>query len=555
MANDVEKFKRAEWTEYVDELAGKIADEKLKQNKRYLKQEPTEEARDKYATEYSRRILKRYPFDGEKPVEDVFTAMESTGNESLLRWLDGDQSFDPFKVQEKAKADKFLPILHGVAPEGADWYSMGSTPLMIKAAELGYDPSTKEGYSEFLKDVAKYQQQHDRGELVAEMRDDPRYLLGTLVAPTATKAIEDAVATGGDLSPLEAVALSGVDAVANAGMFAAPSINFLKANPILQGVINAGIQGAEEGARQGLGFALADTDVDVAAPFIAASLGATRPGMVGSVQSIATQFQRKNARDFARGIMKATRAGDPAVEERNSLQRAFEQFNKNLDVAPYSHGVAVAKYEPTTFSNFSKAAQANNARKYTEALDAIHGENARPGKIDVDAYLKLYDDIPRIGLQETREGKATLIDPVERFNQLTKEIESFRKLGSRKPGTPNVFDETAKGFESERDKTIGIKLSPDNVEIIKNTFPAKFAEVEGDNAWTRAGTVLGSLLADVGGRIEPIIRANPFAGTEALKPQDYKETSWYRKLDKGSKSILDAAIKARREELGGDNLE
>ena len=29
MANEVEKFKRAEWTEYVDELAGKIADEKL----------------------------------------------------------------------------------------------------------------------------------------------------------------------------------------------------------------------------------------------------------------------------------------------------------------------------------------------------------------------------------------------------------------------------------------------------------------------------------------------------------------------------------------------
>ena len=75
------------------------------------------------------------------------------------------------------------------------------------------------------------------------------------------------------------------------------------------------------------------------------------------------------------------------------------------------------------------------------------------------------------------------------------------------------------------------------------------------NAWTRAGTWTGKILANVGGRVEPIIRANPFAGADAVKPKDYKESTWYKKLDKGSRAILDAAIKAKREELGGDNLE
>ena len=555
MADKVTEFKADEWADYVNELAGKIADEKQKANKRYFKTEPTEEAREKYATEYARRILKKYPFGGEIPVEDVFSALESTGNESLLRWLDGDKNFDPFKVQEKAKADKFLPILHGVAPDGSDWYSMGSTPLMMKAAELGYDPSTKEGYSEFLNDVAKYQQQHDRGELVAEMRDDWHYLLGSLVAPTATKAIEEAVATGGDLSPLEAATLSGVDAVANAGMFTAPSINFLKANPILQGVINAGIQGAEEGARQGLGYALADTDVDVAAPFIAASLGATRPGMVGFVQGKASQFQGGNARDFARGIMKATRAGDPTVTERQTLETALNQFNENLkNNLSYNNGaLAVKKQLKLTLPELARVQRANRAKEYAQALDGLRyntvGVDMRPRPntpYNVDEYLALYDNFSPTVKGEIEDGVLKFANP----DKLAAELEAIRKLNRTAKG-PDFFTQAENDLAEDLEGVVSREV----LEKLKTVFPAKFAETEGSNAWSRAGTVTGKILADVGGRVEPIIRANPFAGVNAIKPKDYKESTWYKKMDKGSRAILDAAIKAKREELAEDNLD
>ena len=562
MAENGTKILAGDWDNYVDELAKKIAEEKLKQNKKYLKVNPTEEARDKYATEYARRIRQAYPFGGEVPVEKAHAALDQSGSQELLWWLDGNKNYDPLRVAEKAKADKFLPLLQGQAEPGADWYTMGTVPLMMKAAELGYDPSTKEGYNEFLKDVAKYQGQYDRGQIVEEMRNSPYYILGSIAAPTATKAIEDAVANGTDLSKADAAKLALLDVGANTVMWEAPGVNFMKANPVLQGIVNAGFQGAAEGARQGLGYAMNGTDVDVAAPFAAMAAGATRPGMVGTAQQLASRFQGKNARDFSRGVMKATRAGDPVVDERNTVKTALEQFNRNMENSyPYGGGPVTIRVQRTLDpAELAKANRAKNAQAYANALDGLEYNTLdvdyrpRPGSgpLDVDDLMKKYDNMQPRTVTDFVDGVPVVVDPekisvVQRPEALASDfINALNRRMGMAPVNPTRELPEVKGIVSEK-----------VLSNLKTLFPAKMADLEGRTAWSKAGTVTGTVLGDLGGRVEPIMRVNPLdamRGQDVFKAPDYKNKSWYKKMDKSSRAILDAAIKAKQEEIAGDNL-
>ena len=90
------------------------------------------------------------------------------------------------------------------------------------------------------------------------------------------------------------------------------------------------------------------------------------------------------------------------------------------------------------------------------------------------------------------------------------------------------------------------KLRPgDYLDNLEKAFPAKMAEAYGNDNWYKAGLVLGSLLGDIGGRVEPAIKANPFAmlsgGNVNMVNTDYKETLWYKSMSKKQQEAFDDA--------------
>jgi hypothetical protein len=82
----------------------------------------------------------------------------------------------------------------------------------------------------------------------------------------------------------------------------------------------------------------------------------------------------------------------------------------------------------------------------------------------------------------------------------------------------------------------------------------KIADAKGRSPWRTAGYGVGTILGEYGGRIEPIIKGNPtnlLNGEAPVKPTDYKNTTWYKKIQKKSPEsakILDAAFKKKDEE-------
>lgn len=461
---------------------------------------------EKYFRQYMAELKKKMPFEDTNS-EDL-RKLGEFGAENTMKWVDGNfRGPSPKDMEKIVESAKFSELLYGVAEDGKSWYKMGSMPLRLKGKELGYDTSTKEGFSEFLKKITEYQNAFDRAKLDKELREMLEYKVSSLFYPSAVKAIDNAVATGegGDASDI--AKLAALDGVTNAAIFMAPSASVLKASPVLNSSIDAILQGGAELARQYGANAIDDSiEADPSAAIVASTIGATRPAVVGAAQMYASRVPGKAARDVSRGIGKATRAGNPAMQERDRLIAEIFDYNKAVKRGELSK----TREAVMPLNEVERYKKLFETKKMMEDLGIKAGKD---GTYDIGEFMKFYDRQPVKSVTITPEG---------------------------------IIENSA---TSAKIKPSQILLGADNSEGFGRYFGSKVYDEMGNNAAAKVGLNIGRFLGDLGSRVEPMVKGNPLnIGPQTFKP--YNMSDWYKKMkeDKDriqASKIIDSVFSAK----------
>lgn len=499
------EISQKDWLDAIEDAAMRAADARVEYNRAIgaMKNTDSEQAASLYFDDYVKRLKKLVPFDGVKGSD--LDELYGFKGDNMMKWVDGNfNGPSPKETAKQIEASKFLPLLQGVAKEGDDWMGMGATRLKGAAAELGYNPGTQEGFQEFLDKLGEYQQEYDRSKLVKEMHADPAYILGSLASPSATKAIENAVATGSDLSKEDAIKLAALDAGTNAAIFLAPSATILKSRPLLNGAIDAGIQGGVELGRQ-YGAQSIDPSLtpDVNQAVMAASLGATRPAFVGALSGAAAQVPGQAAQQFSRGVMKSTRAGNPVWQERDNVFNLVNEYNKRLLKGELKAGQEVS------FMNLGDARRFASMNKVPQMAQELGIKANKNGTYSAKDILKAYDKKPIVAMQVTDKG--------------------VQKVDA----TPFSVGENE------------FVLNSKNEGAYSSLFPAKFADEQQRSPFMSAGYAAGKAASGFGGRIEPTFKITSYS---KLDEPDYKKSEWYNKMNEESKKIVDQAFRKKMEQ-------
>lgn len=442
--------------------------------------------------DFLKRLKALVPFEGATVMD--LEELDKFKSDDVRKWIRGTGP-SPKERKREEEAAKFLPLLDGVAEDSKSWTGMSADALKEIATGMGYKPGTPEGFMEFLDKVGEYQRDYDRAQLVKEMRGTAPYVLGSLFAPSATQAIEGAVAKGEDLPASEAAKLAALDVGANTLMFEAPGLNLIKkgavAAPILNSVIGTAGQFGGEIARQYGAQAMNDNiEADPVAAITAATMGATRPAIVSTAAGLAAKVPGKGAQDFARGIMRATRAGNPAVQEREGVERLVKNYNKFVKDGTLTAPEGATKELVLDLNKKAQLLETNSVRDMAKTLGV---KPAKDGTYSAEEILKAYDKNFKGVVEITPNG---VIDP---------------KVPVSKVGENEIL------------------LTPINTPNYSRFAAQKIAEEKNKTGWRNLGFGAGALLGEFGGRVEPIIKLNPLnIGTQAVK--DYKEQSWYKKL-------------------------
>ena len=493
-----------------------------------------------YARTAKQMLDEKYPFDKLKDTErDAVSNFKGEDAAKFLGLTGGNEAFrnsyDPLLKKKMDDFAKLGPLVLGLADEGRDWYNMGATDLFAKGEELGYDTKSKKGKMDFLRDVGDVQQAHDRGKLLEEFNKETS-VLSDMAFPTLTEEMRKQISTGrGSTADL---VLSGIlDGGANLLIGAAPSVgnlSMLSKQPFLSGVVGAISQGGLEAARQGAKTLIDDElEADLAAPLLATTLGATRPGMIGSVSALSQQIPGSGMSRFAAGVSAATRAGNPVYAEREGLEHAFDIYEKLFKNRP--------KRTTYVFSeNPADEIMRNGVHlKLPELRDARLADNLK-GKVkalyDVDDSEKSFVENAEDLLYKTQKDKFLAdYDNIGEMSVYRNPYNYYKRLDEV------VTPRAQQGYE-----VVNGKLRPgDYLDNLEKAFPAKMAEAYGNDNWYKSGLVLGSLLGNIGGRVEPAIKANPLGllsgGNVNMVSTDYKETPWYKSLSKKQQEAFDDA--------------
>ena len=555
----MDKLSRQEWENALEKIAvgaGKAWLEDMRSKENYDADELGQKG---VHDRVLMRLMEEYPY--EKVSNSDIKALEKTKTLDWANFVNG-VGGDPRAVREKSDIDKYLPLLKGVAKEGQDWYSIGADALKYRAAnEFGF-PYTKEGFAEFLGNLGNYQKMYDRGQLVKEMDDKypVRSTIAKLMFPTAYKGIENAVADpdNSDLSAAQAAGLTGLDALVDAGQFLAPSVqmpgSYFARRALANATADAVLQGALEAGRQAGGASIADVEPDyVSVPIATITAGATRPALIGTSQQMLSGFTGPGATSFREGIAGSMRVGNPVVQERQALADGIDLYNSMLKrEASLTGGPVIPGVNQRTvvldLPGKKKVGQAQAADMLRGVLDPLKGkrtvkETVSPdgvrtteffegpvpesGPIDKERLLDLYDNLYPGFSGELKNGKFVVSGKTGRVAAV---------------GDPENSATMAK---------INKFLTPKTEEILRTVIPRKMAELEGMNKAYRAGMRVGTVLGDVGGRVEPVIKVNPlnpFVSDSPLsdRPDAYKDTQWYQNLSDRSKAIVDAVFTGKQ---------
>ena len=455
----------------------------------------------------------------------------------------------------KKKMDDFAklgPLVLGLADEGLDWYSMGQEDLFNEGKKLGYDTSSKKGKMDFLNDIADVQKAHDRGKMLEEFNREntgAEAFLREVFYPSMMEEIRRQIVTGeGTQDQIDkakwldrgTAVLMGIapDVGALGALTKGTKAGRVMASPMAEGVLGAAAQGGLEAGRQAIKEKIdPELEADYGAALLASTLGATRPGMIGSVSALTQQLPGNTMARFSRGISAATRKGNPVEQERNMFEELL--FNNVNRAKKYAENVE----KIATIKRAIKKAESES-----QVIEGLFGKGdlvgLSPAEINKGNVEKLVNErMNALQLPDVyKSSEATASDAA-------KILKAYDDLSKTK--FPRIPGDVARPGEFEYLVTKGKtgnylrQVDPEYWENIRRLFPMKAAEVEGMGPAYKAGLRTGQFLGDVGGRIEPIIKVNPFGpisgGRANIINNDYKEAAWYKKLSKKQQEAFDDA--------------
>lgn len=558
-----EKITEATWRDYLEAAAERATNAKAEMYRKITNGKTLDdEGLEKTFNGYLERLKTAYPYKSVKMAD--LEAIDMFDAERMRAYLDqfnapNRTALSPTEYRKAAKAADILPLLQGVAKEGNDWYSMGNDDLKATGAALGYNVREPQGYKEFLDAIGEQQINYDRAKLAKEAKDNmTAYTLRKLIVPTAMQEFENALATGGDYDGSTAAKLGALDAAANSAMFLAPSANIVK-NPIVNGGVDALLQAAFEAGRQGGKQALSTTgqEFDIAPVVFAGSAGATKPAIVGTAQGAVSRIPGEGPAQFARGIAKAVKTGDPVYAERSALERAIAEYNAN---SPKTN--LLNELEPRL--NDMAATVANNPPEVNEAIYRLYKSQGLESKATLFKSLMdnklsdkpvMYTDI--VPLSTVEKGisvnsvpeKAKFFgvspnadgtyDAAKILSQYDKKLDAYRTID--KGGKVEFGSDINLANDADR-----FVLNKDTRDTYRRLFPAKYTDESSETGASKAGRIAGELLAGFGSRVEPTFKT---AGTKiGLPERTYKDEQWYKNLSVKSRKIIDDAFKKKEDE-------
>ena len=486
----------------------------------------------------------------------------------------------------KKKQDDFAklgPLVLGLADEGLDWYSMGQENLFNIAKTLGYDVSTKKGKMDFLRDVGDVQQAYDRGKLLEEFNDANSGLEGVLSElfyPTLMEEMRKQISTGtGTQEQLDAaksldkkinwamamapfVAKGGEALLAKGGqqvMARAPKVadvvntasrqyprsakvaDIILHDPAINGVYGALGQGGLEAYRQSEKENIdSDLEADYKNALLALTMGATRPGMIGSASALASQIPGRPMSRFARGIAGATRKGNPVYTER-------DEFSNALDLLlGRQRGTTIPK-RPTVQATPKSLTEGNLADEQAKVI--LSGPNAASYTLPEISNARLAEKA--LEQLETLYGteKATkILNNLVNKEKVLKDYDNLSKLFINRDRY-----NAARKLPVGKELVNGELREDDVLKKLEQAFPSKMAEAYGNDGWYTGGLITGDILGGIGGSVEPVIKVNPFGPLSGGRPNivssaDYKETAWYKKLSKKQQEAFDDAYEKSKKQ-------
>jgi hypothetical protein len=429
---------------------------------------------------------------------------------------------------------------------------MGQEDLFDAGKELGYDTSSKKGKMDFLNDIADVQKAHDRGKLLEEFNRENsgmRGLLRELFYPTymeeARKQITTGQGTQKQLDDAEKLDLAtnfliGAAPVIGEGSRVLQGTRLAGMAPIIGGAVGAGAQGGLEAGRQRIKEEIdPELEADYAAALLASTIGATRPGMIGTASTLAQQIPGKPMARFSRGISSATRRGNPTNAEREELETAMELF-KNFRQGKIKPAKVNAK--PTMVDGTTgRLNDAKNIEELAASQNAILIDNyGVPVRLNQIADAQLASKVPE--KLEALYGKNRAEEILANLDaqQVLKDYDAIANMWVRR--NPNNFLEKV---VPQGEVVNGKYMSGDYLKDLEKAFPSKVSEAYGNDKWYKAGLGVGALFGGVGGSIEPALKVNPLGpisgGRANIMNNDYKEAAWYKKLSKKQQEAFDDA--------------
>lgn len=536
-----------------------------------------------YASTAKKMLDEKYPFDKLKDTEkDAVSNFKGEDAAKFLGLTGGNEvfrnSYDPLLKKKMDDFAKLGPLVLGLADEGRDWYNMGATDFFAEGEKLGYDTKSKKGKMDFLSDVGDVQMAHDRGKLLEEF-NRKNSIWYDLFFPTMMEEARKQITTGRGtqeqldeamlidkifdsmiaLAPLlsdfrlagplvKAASASKLKPVQSAGKAAITASKFLDESPVISGSLGSLGQGAIEAVRQYYKEGLdPELEADYKNALLAFITGATRPGMIGTASALSQQLPGENMARFAEGISAATRRGNPVYAERERLGRAYDIYDKLFKNAEKGQKTAANAGEEAAGNavNLAKAAKEN--RLAQEDIKKLIGTNATKVNLSDLSKGKAADKFKEqvnalySGVLNDEEYKKMLYQGTK--DKILSDYDKISKMSVyRDPATTYNRLGQLKDYELVN----GNELRPGNyLAGLEQAFPAKMSEAYGNDNWYRTGLRAGQILGSLGGSIEPVIKANPFAllsgGNVNMVNTDYKETLWYKSLSKKQKEAFDDA--------------
>lgn len=506
-------------------------------------------------------------------VEDADNYLLGGGNAAFKN------SYNPLIKKKQDDFAKLGPLVLGLADEGRDWYSMGQEDLFNIADTLGYDVSTKKGKMDFLRDVGDVQMAYDRGKLLEEFNKE-NGVLSELFYPTLMEEMRKQISTGtGTQEQLDAaksldkkinwamamapfVAKGGEALLAKGGqqvMTRAPKVadvvntasrqyprsakvaDIILHDPAINGVYGALGQGGLEAYRQAEKENIdSDLEADYKNALLALTMGATRPGMIGSASALASQIPGRPMSRFARGIAGATRKGNPVYTER-------DEFGNALDILLGNQKGTTIPKRPTVQAKANPLAEGNLDDEYAKVI--LSGPNAATYTLPEIANARLGDKaLEQLETLYGRDKAMKILNNLVNKEKVLKDYDNLSKLFINRDRY-----NAARKLQVGKELVNGELREGDVLTKLEQAFPSKMAEAYGNDGWYTGGLITGDILGGIGGSVEPVIKVNPFGPLSGGRPNivssaDYKEAAWYKKLSKKQQEAFDDAYEKSKKQ-------